>query len=458
MNEGKDRAGSLNAALSEAGGEFVLLVDPADELSPDALYEAIRSLNENTDIDIIYSDEDKISMDGVRLEPTFKPDWSPDYFLSVNYINRLWMVRKGIIEAVGGFRPGFDNAEEYDLLLRATERTQKIGHVAKVLYHSRTQSATEEKARSEIKAITDALARRKIPAKALDTPYKGYYRVRYAITEPGKVSIIIPTKDKTDILQKCVDSILKKTTYGDYEILIVDNQSVEKRTFEYFETLRDEDRIRILKYDTPFNYSKINNDAVRRSKGPYILFLNNDTEVISPEWLEAMVELAQRKNTGAVGAKLLFPDNTIQHAGVIISDTGVVRHSYRFLPNNSPGRGGRLAAIQNFSAVTGACMMMRRMVFEEVGGFDEGFSVTYNDIDLCMRITKKGYLIAFTPYAELYHHECGSRGPEYTGAKLARSKREYELFRSNWRDLLAKGDPFYNPNLNAVKEDFSLKI
>lgn len=466
--ENKGIAGNSNEALSLATGDFIALLDHDDELAPFALYEVIKLLNKHPNVDFIYSDRDKITSDGKRVEPFFKPDWAPDYFLSCNHLCHLTVIQKSIMDKIGGFRIGYDGSQDYDLFLRVTECTQKIAHIPKILYHWRM---TEQSAAINLeakpyayeaakRALSDAMRRRGFNAHVINGPTRGTYRIKYISNESKKVSIIISTKDNTNILKKCIESIIGKTSYTNYEILIVDNLSKEAKTFKYYQKIKGNGKVRIITYDKPFNFSAINNYASFQCNGNFLLFLNNDTEVISPEWLEAMMEFAQRKDVGAVGAKLFYPNNTIQHAGIILGITGIAGHPHRHLPRHSPGygEGMKLVTVQNFSAVTGACMMMRREVFDEVGGFDERYSHAFNDIDLCIRIREKGYLIVFTPYAELYHHESLSRGYENTPEKQMRFKKEIELFKEKWGHILAKGDPYYNSNLTLDKEDFSIRI
>jgi len=450
---------SVICSVKAASGEFIAFLSQGDILAPFALYEVAGVLNSNPGASIVYSDEDKLDDKAQRQNPVFKPDWSPDYFLSCNYINRFATVRSNIVKGVcldvadGAF-------SEYDLLLRATEQAGGILHIPKVLCHSRETTETGSALRQcmeERAAIAVALKRRGVKAEVLDTAFKGYYMVRYEITRPGKVSIVIPTRDNAVLLKKCVDSVLEKSTYKDYEVIIVNNGSGEPETFKYFATVVKDPRVNVIEYEASFNYSAINNYATKRCSGDYIVFLNNDTEIITPGWMEAMMELAQRSSTGVVGAKLLFHNGAIQHAGVIIGIGGTAGHSHRLFPADEPGYGGRIISIQNLSAVTGACMMVRKEAFELVGGFDERFSVTFNDLDLCAKIIEQGYLVVYTPVAELYHHECYTRGNELGYAKQKRAKTEACLFRKKWRHQFANGDPFYNPNLTVTKEDFSIR-
>jgi GT2 family glycosyltransferase/glycosyltransferase involved in cell wall biosynthesis len=454
LKETTDRAEALNRALSAATGEFILFSGSVYTLAPFALYEVVKLLNEKSESDLIYSDEDRVAADNRRCDPSFKPDWSPDYFMSCNYLGSS-TVRRSIVDGVGGFKSGFGMAAEYDLLLRVTEQTEKIVHIPKILWHKR--EGVTAKDNEEKKALEEAVRRRGINAQVLNTAYKGFFRIKYNIDGAKKVSIIIPTKDNVEVLKKCITSVLQKSTYSNYEVIIVDNRSSEKETFAYYKELEKESRVRVIKYDKPFNFSKINNHAVEHSTGEYLLFLNNDTEVVSPGWIEAMIEYAQRESTGVVGAKLFFPNDTIQHAGVIIGICGMSGHSHRFHPKDLPGYGGRLIVAQNLSAVTAACMMIRREVFDKVNGYDEEFAVSFNDVALCVQIRDAGYLIVYTPFAELYHHECLSRGYSDTIEKKEKGDQEYALFIRKWGHLFQSGDPYYNPNLSLKSEDFSVE-
>ncbi|MEM4523447.1 MAG: glycosyltransferase, partial [Nitrososphaeria archaeon] len=404
---------------------------------------------------------------GKRVEPFFKPDYSPDYFLSCNYLCHLAVIRKSLVEKVGGFRLGYDGSQDYDLFLRVLEHTNKVAHIPKILYHWRK---TQSSAASSIyakpyayenakKALLEAMKRRGIEIEGVyDGLWKGSYRIRYRIMGNPKVSIIIPTKDKVEFLRKCVESVLNKTTYQNYEIVIVDNNSQEDKTFEYYREIENNPKIRIIQYKKPFNFSAIINFAVSKIESEYLLFLNNDTEVITPEWLSAMLEHIQRKEVGAVGAKLLYPNGRIQHCGVILGlGSGkhkVPGHIFRGFPD--PVRHPSADVIRNFSAVTAACMLTKKSVFEEVGGFDEvNLPVAFNDVDYCLKLREKGYLIVYTPYAVLYHYEGLSRGRDEL--KNERFKREVEFMINKWGKVL-ENDPYYNPNLTKEREDCSIKI
>jgi len=470
LPENKGIAGNSNEALKLATGEFVVLLDHDDELALFALYEVVKVLNESRDIDFIYSDEDKIDEKGRRKDPFFKPDWCPHMFLSCNYPIHITVIRKSLIDKVGGFREGYDGSQDYDLFLRVTELIDenRIAHIPKILYHWRTipssaASSNEAKPYAYVaakKALKDAMKRRSIEIEdVVDGLWRGSYRIKYRIKGTPKVSIIIPTKDKVNTLKTCIESILEKTDYKNYEIVIVDNQSEEEKTFKYYDKIKNSSQIKILEYNMPFNFSAINNYAVSQVDSEYILLLNNDTEVISEEWLTAMLEHAEREEVGAVGAKLLFPNGKIQHCGIILGlgRHRVAGHPYYKYPDHN-GYFGVVNEIRNYSAVTAACMMLRKAVFEEVGGFDENLSVAFNDVDLCLRIREKGYLIVYTPYAKLCRHESLSRGYEDNPEKQTRFLKEVGYIREKWGRVIDKGDPCYNPNLTLEKEDFSIKL
>ncbi len=467
LSENQGISVASNEALSIANGEFVGFLDHDDELTINALFEVINLLQYHPDADMIYSDEDKIDINNQRSDPYFKPDWSPDLLLSNMYTCHFGVYRKKIIEEIGGFRKGYEGSQDYDLVLRLTEITDKIYHIPKILYHWRKiPNSTAENYNAKgyaetnaLKSLENALERRNIKGKVLPGIFPSSFRVKREIIGNPKVTIIIPTKDHLEVLKKCLESIQKKTQYVNYNIIIVDNNSQDSQTIKYLKTISKKSNIKVLKFEKVFNFSAINNFAAGYSDGEYLLFMNNDTEVISEEWLSSMLEHAQRKEVGAVGAKLLYPDNTIQHAGIIIGMTGIPpigAHSHRYLPASSPGYFGRTQITHNVSAVTAACVMIRKEVFEEVGMFDENIGVAFNDVDLCLKIRKKGYLIVYTPYALLYHHESLSRGLDDT--KLKRFSEEVKYVRERWGDLIDKGDPYYNPNLTLKKEDFSVEI
>jgi len=467
----KGIAANSNEALSLASGDYIVLLDHDDELAPFALYEVVKLLNEKPNLDFIYSDEDKIDENDRRSSPFFKPNWSPDMFLSCNYPIHISVLRKSIINDIGGFREGYDGSQDYDLLLRVSEiiEEKNIAHIPKILYHWRTiptstaflSTAKPYAYEAAKKALEDAMKRRRIDIEGIDDGlWIGSYRIKYRIIGTPCVTIIIPTKDKSDVLRNCISSILECTAYPNYEIMVVNNQSQENATYSYYDELESNSKIRILDYNDTFNFSAINNFAVSRCNSEYILFLNNDTKVASREWLSAMLEHAQRPDVGAVGGKLIYPSGLIQHCGIILGygNPKIAGHHYCRYPDVN-GYGGVINTVRNFSAVTGACMLTRKSVFLEVGGLDEeNFAVAFNDIDYCLKLREHGYLIVYTPYAKMYHYESLSRGYEDTPNKRARFSRDVEHLRNRWGYLIDNGDPYYNPNLTLEKADFSIKI
>lgn len=473
LDKNQGISGASNEALALAEGEFIALLDHDDELTKDALHACVRLLNEKSDVEFIYSDEDKIDEKGKRSEPFFKPDFSKDLLLSMNYICHFSMVKREIINRIGGFRKGYEGSQDYDLFLRLTDhiRPDRIGHVSEILYHWRkipgsAAASVDAKGYAYIaakKALNDYLERNGIKGEVWDGFFIGSYRVKRKIVEYEKVSIIIPFKDKKEYLEKCISSIKNKTDYRNYEIVLVNNQSIKKDTLAYLKTIKEDLQIKILDYDNPFNFSAINNFAVSQVNTPYILFLNNDIEVISGDWLSAMMEHAQRPEVGMVGAKLLYEDNTVQHAGVIMG-LGVASHGFRHLPDSINGYCGLSNVIRNYSAVTAACMLMRRDVFLDLDGFnEEKLSVAYNDVDLCLRAAENGYLIVYTPYAKLYHYESVSRGDdngeqleEINPQKYERVMAERIYMEEKWKRYL-ENDPFYNINLTRNSGDFSIR-
>jgi len=453
--------GNANDVLSLAGGEFIAVLGHDDELEISALYEIVRLLNDENDLDFIYTDEDKISESGMRSDPHFKPDWSPDTFRSYNYIGRFTVLRKTTADEAGGFREAFGDAQDYDFFLRVIEKARRIAHVPQVLYHVRHHTEYEAKvnlhAEYAEKALNEHLRRTGLDGEVREGLFNGSYHVKYRIVDAPNVSVIIPTKDKINLLKRCVDSILRLSSYKNYKIYIVDNLSEEDETFRYFDEIKQLDRIQILRYSKSFNFSAINNEAVRHTDSEYLIFLNNDTEVIASDWIEAMLEFASRRDVGAVGAQLSFADNTIQHAGLILGLGGIAGYAHYKVPGDDLGYNGRVKVIQNLSAVTAACMMVRKSLFEEMGGFDETYSHAYNDIDLCLRMREKGYLVVYTPYSALYHHESVSRGYEDTPEKKIRFLKEIRHFQHRWKQVLEQGDPYYNPNLSLFGKGFSIK-
>jgi len=456
-----------NSALEIAQGDYVVLLDHDDELPPHALAEVALRLEREPGLRMIYSDEDKIDERGRRFDPYFKPDWNPDLFLSQNCVSHLGVYETGLVREVGGFREGFEGSQDYDLALRCIERLRadEIGHIPRVLYHWRAIAGStalrqgEKNYASEagLRAIADHLQRTGSGAQVSAHPRApGLYRVRWPLPEPlPRVSLLVPTRDRVDLLRVCVDSVRQRSTYPDIEIVIVDNGSVEAETHAFFESFARQPNSRVLKFDGPFNFSAINNAAARAASGSVLCLLNNDIEIITPDWLEEMVGHALRQDIGAVGAMLYYPDDTIQHAGVIIGFGGVAGHSYARKPRGYPGQMGRALLTQNLSAVTAACLVVRREVFDAVGGLDESLAVAFNDIDFCLRIEQAGYRNVWTPFAEFYHHESASRGSEDSPEKLARFHSEVRKMEQRWGERLRR-DPAYNPNLDLNREPFAL--
>lgn len=459
-----------NSALKIATGEFIALLDHDDDLAPHALFKVVETINQNLKIDLIYSDEDKLELNGQHVDPFFKPDWSPDMLLSTNYLCHLSVIRKKLIDQIDGFRIGYEGSQDYDLFLRITEKTKNIYHIPDILYSWRkvpgstatTYSVKNYANLASIKALNDALNRRKIKAQAENGLVEGIFRVKYKIIDTPLVSIIIPTKDKVNYLKKCIKSILDKSTYQNYEILIIDTGSVEDGTKNFYKTLSQNIKIKIFYWQEKlFNYSSVNNFGVEKAKGEYVLLLNNDTEIISPDWIESMLEHAQRKTIGAVGAKLLYPNHNIQHAGVILGIGGVANHASLNLPDNTAQAfpvSNSKDMIRNFSAVTAACLMISKSKYLQVKGLDPQFRIAFNDIDFCLKLSEKGYLNLYTPFAKLYHHESISVGkPEQGNRNLEEFQKEINIMIKKW-DYLLKHDPFYNKNLSLKNEKFELKI
>jgi len=464
LSQNRGISEASNVALSFATGEFICFLDHDDELSPNALHEVALLLDRHPQADFIYSDEDKIDLKGKRSDPYFKPKWSPDLLLSNMYTGHMAVFRTSIVEQLGGCRKGYDGAQDYDLTLRITERTEKIYHIPKVLYHWRTLSdstslnpdSKEYAYLSGKRCLEDALKRRGIDGVVSEGRWKGSYRVKRNIQDRPRISIIIPTGPQAFILKRCVDSIVRKTAYDNYELIIIDNSLGDSKTTEYLRLLEKEKTAAVYRYNLPFNFSAINNFAAKSANGDHLLFLNNDTEVITEAWLSSLLEHSQRREVGAVGCKLLYPDNRIQHAGVILGINGIAGHAHKLVSDNECGYFFRKDVIQNFSAVTAACMMTRKDVFQEAGGFDDQhLGIAYNDVDFCLRLRKKGYLIVYTPYAMLFHHESLSRGYEIDSDE--RYAKEKHYFESTWGRLLTD-DPYYSPNLSLMREDFALRI
>lgn len=458
---------SSNSALAMAQGSYVALLDHDDELHPLALHRVAQLVRSQPDVGLIYTDEDKIDTEGNRFDPYFKPDWNPDLFLAHNLISHFGVYRTDLVRDVDGFREGFEGSQDYDLALRCVERLEshQIRHIPTVLYHWRavpgsTALGTAQKSYSgnaSLRAIREHLERIGSDAEVANCPASGQYRVRYRLPDPAPaVSLIVPTRDRCDLLRRCVETILDRTAYPDFELIIVDNGSEQADALDYLRKISRDSRVRVLRHDAPFNFSEINNLAVGEATGSVIGLINNDIEAMHGDWLEEMVSHAARPEIGAVGAKLFYSDDTIQHAGVILGIHGVAAHPYSRKPADHPGLNNRARLIQNFSAVTAACLVVRKSVYEEVGGLDPGLAVAFNDVDFCLRVQALGYRNLWTPYARLRHHESMTRGSDETPERRARFVSEVEFMRRRWADIL-DNDPAYNPNLTRSGEPFTLR-
>lgn len=457
-----------NTALQLATGEYILFMDHDDLLTENCISEVVAYINQHQELDIIYSDEDKVDENNFHSMPHFKSQWAPHSIMSRNYFGHVVVMKKEIVQRINGFREGFEGSQDYDLILRATEATKHIGHIPKVLYHWRIHS--ESAAQSEEvkpyayiaakKALEEAMTRRDTPGEVQYLSGLKGYRIRYGVQHFGKVSIIIPTKDQVKLLQNTIDSILELTDYPDYEIIILNNNSSSKEFFVLMNnyTNKHPDKFRCVDANFPFNFAKLMNIGVSLSNGEYILFLNNDVEVIHADWITQMVSYTQQEQTGVVGVKLLYPDDNIQHAGVIVGLGGVAGHAFVNLHKNDAGYFNYVQSVNNFSALTAACLMCRKATYLQVGGMDEAFEVEYNDVDLCLKFIKAGYYNVYLPDVELYHYESATRGhPHQSKESWERHIREIALFKTKWQDMI-DNDPYYNPNLNRGTHDFSINF
>ena len=461
--ENEGIAQNTNAAVSIASGEYIGFLDHDDVLAENALFEMVTWLNKDKSTDLLYSDEDKVTEDlSTHFCPHFKPEFNLDLLRSNNYICHFCVIRKSILDEMGGILGEFNGAQDHDLMLRISEKTRKIVRIPKVLYHWRThQDSTSDNPLSKKyaydagkAAIQGHLDRCGERAEVIDTDDPGFYRTIYQVEGEPLISIIIPNKDHVEDLDKCLKSI-ETSNYKNVEIIIVENNSENEETFSYYEKIQSE-TVKVLFWENDFNYSAINNFAVRHAKGEYLLFLNNDVEVITPNWLEEMLANCQRKDVGIVGAKLYYPDDKVQHAGVIIGLGGIAGHAFWNLQRDCTGYMHKASIQQNLSAVTAACMMVKRSVFDEIKGFDENLAVAFNDVDFCLRVREKGHLIVYNPQVELYHYESKTRGSEDTKEKIERFQGEIAYMEKRWADILEEGDPMYNPNLTLKKWDYSL--
>lgn len=454
---------NTNSAITLAKGEYIGFMDHDDTLSPFALAEVIIELNKYPDTDLIYSDEDKLSDDGKRrVIPFFKPDWSPELLLSVNYITHFVVAKKTLVTSLNGLREGFDGAQDYDFLLRATEKTNRIRHIPKMLYHWRladgsTAVVVGKKSYADTagqRALKEVVKRRKVQAEVVEIPERPTnYRLRYVLPKKQPlVSIIIPFKDKVDFLKTCVPSILK-SSYNNYEIILVSNNSSEPSTYQYLETLRQNKQCKIYEWNHPFNYSAVNNYGRSKAKGEYLVFLNNDTEVLDKEWLEELIGVAAQSQNGAVGPLLLYPDGRIQHAGVVLGMNTMAGHVFRMRQPNEWTDFGLPVWPRNYLAVTGACLVVAAAKFDEVGGFDELLTIGGNDVALCIKLHEAGYRNVYWPLTKLTHFENVSVGDYNSNVPIGDYNRSLEYY----RPYLDKGDPYFNPNLDLMNENVGIR-
>ena len=469
LNKNCGIAGNSNEALKMTSGEYIVLLDHDDVLPIFALYEIVKCINENPLVEFIYTDEDKIrGTINNRCEPHFKPDFAPETLACHNYITHLVCIKKELMDKIKGFRQEYNGAQDFDLVLRATELTNRIIHIPKILYHWRVHKDSTAK---NPDTKTYAFEAGKVAAQEHqirmgkkakvqyggDTP--GIYEVEYEVIGNPKVSILIPNKDNIAMLKQCINSILERTTYNNYEIIIIENNSKNTKTFNYYNKIKKNQKIKILEYpEKGFNYSKIINFGVKNCSGDFILQLNNDTKLLTNDWLEKFIGYAQQKEIGAVGAKLYFKNKAIQHAGIAIGVGGFAANIFSRLRNGLRGYCGKENLIQNLSAVTGACLFARKEIYEEVKYMDEeNFKVALNDVDFCLKIRERGYRIVYNPYIELIHYESFSRGYEDTPEKKERFKKEIKYFKEKWKLFLETGDPYYNINLSRENAQYSIK-
>ncbi len=485
LEENLGIAGNTNAGVKMVGGDWIALLDHDDLLAKDALYELAGKIRKDEEIEAIYTDEDKVEEKGNVLQhsqPHFKPDFSIDLLRSNNYITHLFCVKKEIVDRVGGFRKEFDGAQDYDFILRCTEAAKKTGHVPRILYHWRVHSSsTADNPMSKSyayeagqHAIEEHLKRQGVEAEVSQLKHFGFYRVYYKVQGSPKVSILIPNKDEPETLRRCVES-LQKTDYANYEVIIIENNSTKPETFAYYEELCQSPYqegtmclscegvltggqvVKVVTWQGTFNYSAINNFGAAFASGDYYVLLNNDIEVITKDWIEQLLGNCQRKEVGIVGTRLYYPDNTYQHAGIVLGIDGIAANMYPGLKREREGYLHKAALQLNYSAVTAAFFMIKREVFEQIGGFEEELAVAFNDVDLCLKAVQAGYLVVYDPFVEAYHYESKSRGKEDTKEKIRRFGDEIECFRNRWIDLLKAGDPYYNPNLSLKKTNYAIK-
>ena len=457
-----DGFGNIYGAIKMSSGDYVAVLDQSDKLHPSALFEMTGAALEGADF--IYTDEAKFYKNEKRdiHDLHFKPDFSPDMLRSYNYLSRFFAFSREIYDSLGDFFKGLDANQDYDLILRLTEKAGKIKHIPKILYFKRAgfdlkSTDAESNCDSAREALRGHLDRLGLKGEAREIEGINAFRIRYEITGKPLVSVIIPNKDHVSDLKLCLESLYEKTTYENYEVIVVENNSVEESTFEFYKEAEEKyPRFKLLRWHEGFNYSKINNFGFEYASGEYVILLNNDIEILTPEWIEEMLMFTQRSDVGITGMMLYYPDNTVQHAGVIVGLGGVAGHSHKLYKRTEMGYFYRMAVAQNYSAVTAASMMVKSSVFREVGGLEESFAVAFNDVDFCMKVRRAGYNIVWTPFAEAYHYESKSRGVEDSLEKRMRFQGEIDNFKERWSKELEQGDPYYNPNLTEHREDFGL--
>ena len=468
LNSNKGISENTNSAIEMATGEYIGFLDHDDLLSQDALFEMVKVINEKENVEFIYSDEDKIDETYERFEPYFKPDYSPETLACNNYITHFVVVKKELIERCGKLNSEFNGAQDFDFVLRATKEAKEVVHISKILYHWRVHKSSTanvadakpyayEAGKRAVEAHVKRLGKKAQVEDGQDVP--GIYKIKYEIEGNPKVSILIPNKDNINLLKTCIDSILKLTTYKNYEIVVIENNSEKKETLEYYNEISKNEKVRVINSGIKeFNYSKIINFGVQNVTGEFILQLNNDTKVLNPDWLENMVGYAQNKEIGAVGARLYYEDKTIQHAGIIVGLSGIAGNGLVNLPYGKHAYFGREAATRNVAAVTGACLLCRRELYEEVGYMDEEkFKVAFNDVDFCLKLLEKGYRNVYNPYVELIHYESKSRGYEYTKEQEERFDNESENFKDKWKKYIYY-DPYYNTNFTRKTCNYDINI
>lgn len=500
LNENKGIAGNTNAGMELAEGEWIGLLDHDDLLAPEALYEMVLLMNNEPKCEVIYSDEDQVEETRTGLthkKPHFKPDFSPDLLRSNNYITHFLCVKRDIVNKVGGMREEFDGAQDYDFILRCTELAKHIGHVPRILYHWRVHSnSTADNPLSKTyaydagkRALEEHLKRTGQQGEVSHLLHFGYYRVKYPVTGTPLVSILIPNKDQVDTLRRCIESV-RKSTWQNYEIIIIENNSSESETFAYYRelcgvsqegilddesisdsgawmdrsrnlyaegVLPDGQSVKVVVWEEGFNYSAINNFGFSFACGEYVVLLNNDIEMITENWMEEMLGNCQRPEVGIVGARLYYPDNTYQHAGIVVGIDGIAANMFPGLRRGQEGYYHRAALQLNYSAVTAACLMTPRGLYKKIHGLEEQLAVAFNDLDFCLRVRAEGYLVVYDPYVEAYHYESKSRGKEDTKEKVRRFGDEMDFIRTRWIAILKEGDPYYNPNFSLKKCNYSLR-